>query len=279
MNAIRLTGCLLVSLATLITLTPATTAFAAKTMPDGGHPPTVENFHFEGSGEDALACDGFHVFIDFVEDVRVITFFDADGNPIRAQIQDKGIATLRNSVTGFSVPYIVTDQVLVDLLKGTETIVGISLRINISDHVNGIIDAGRLVIDADGNVIFEAGHHVAFFGDGPVVCAALSGSGAMISNAIAEDRGSAQVVSCAVRSSPAHGNAVILYTLPVEAHVALSIYDVTGRHLGQLVDGFESPGSHELSWNYRFHGTKPGVYLYRFEALGRSITGRFVLLR
>ena len=198
MNAIRLTGCILASLATLLTLTPATTAFAGPIrMPDKARPPKFESFHFD-LDEVLVACDGFDVRVAGVEDVRVITFFDDGGNPVSVQIYDFAIATLTNSVTGVSARFAGQDQIFVDLLKGTESFVGLVIRINIPGQGVLVVDAGKVTFDADGNVTFEGGPHDFLHGGEAVICAALSGPAPKISSPVVGDRGSAPTPTKAI---------------------------------------------------------------------------------
>lgn len=69
--------------------------------------------------------------------------------------------------------------------------------------------------------------------------------------------------------------------LPASARVTLSIYDVTGRRVGQPLNGVLPAGAHRVKWSGR--GESPrlasGVYFARFTAEGRTFTRRFVLLK
>jgi hypothetical protein len=73
---------------------------------------------------------------------------------------------------------------------------------------------------------------------------------------------------------PFHDDAEICYTLPLEGHVSLSMYDAAGRELATLVDGVQPAGEHRLRWHPVDRG--PGVYLYHLEAPGVRATGRLV---
>jgi hypothetical protein len=83
--------------------------------------------------------------------------------------------------------------------------------------------------------------------------------------------------SAAVRPNPALAEAAIDLALPTESHVRLSIYDVTGRLVAHVVDGMMPAGRHQVRWA----GSKRSgaqFYLFRMEAAGRLVTGRFILL-
>jgi hypothetical protein len=48
-------------------------------------------------------------------------------------------------------------QIFIDLVEGTETDVGLVFRVFLPGGGTAIADVGRLVFDAEGNAIFEAG--------------------------------------------------------------------------------------------------------------------------
>jgi hypothetical protein len=77
--------------------------------------------------------------------------------------------------------------------------------------------------------------------------------------------------------NPARSSAIIRFGLPAAAQVTLSVYDVQGRRVATLLDhAFRDAGRHDVPvpsdrW-------RPGVYLYRLEAGGRSATRKMVVL-
>jgi hypothetical protein len=62
----------------------------------------------------------------------------------------------------------------------------------------------------------------------------------------------------------------IRFAVPIEGrHVAISVFDVTGRRVRRLVDGLKAAGYHTVGWNGRdAEGDRAasGVYFYRMEA-------------
>ena len=56
----------------------------------------------------------------------------------------------------------------------------------------------------------------------------------------------------------------IKYDIPVGADVKLTVYDMLGREVSQLVNEYLEPGSYEAIWNGIGHSS--GVYFYRIEA-------------
>ena len=84
--------------------------------------------------------------------------------------------------------------------------------------------------------------------------------------------------SAVVQPNPARGNATIRYALPAAGQVRLGIYDVAGHLVTRLVDGTVGGGVHEVV--FRASAMRPTqLYLYRLEWAGRSLEGKFVILR
>jgi hypothetical protein len=59
--------------------------------------------------------------------------------------------------------------------------------------------------------------------------------------------------------------------------VLLTVYDVNSTRVATLVDGEQSAGAHTA----RFDGSSlsSGVYIYRLQVNGRTLTGRMMLLK
>jgi len=67
--------------------------------------------------------------------------------------------------------------------------------------------------------------------------------------------------------------------LPRAGEVSLKVYDVAGRLVDTAYDGTLAAGPHELSWSKKKRDLSAGVYFLRLDALGRSETRRFLLLK
>jgi uncharacterized delta-60 repeat protein len=65
--------------------------------------------------------------------------------------------------------------------------------------------------------------------------------------------------------------------LPVASWVTLEIFDVSGRSLGFVVDGWRSAGYHEVTFDAV--GLASGVYVYRLEAGDYNVSGKMVLMK
>lgn len=78
--------------------------------------------------------------------------------------------------------------------------------------------------------------------------------------------------------NPARAVAVIRFTLPQASPVSLSLFDLQGRCVAKLLEGaFRNPGRHDIS--LQTGSLKPGIYLCRLEAGGRSATRKMVVMR
>lgn len=69
----------------------------------------------------------------------------------------------------------------------------------------------------------------------------------------------------------------IAYSLPEPSRVKLSIYDINGRQVAELVNGFQRQGKYNTVFDAR--GLASGVYLVHLDTPGRSGVIRIVLLR
>lgn len=75
---------------------------------------------------------------------------------------------------------------------------------------------------------------------------------------------------------------VIVFSAPSATDAHLTIYDVSGRLVTELLNGRVDPGRHELRWggrNTNGRPVAPGVYFYRVEAGPFRDTRRMVRLR
>lgn len=77
--------------------------------------------------------------------------------------------------------------------------------------------------------------------------------------------------------NPAGNARNVFFTLPARGHVALRVFDVTGRLTATLVDRSLDRGRHDV----RFFTDRwaAGVYYYRLESAGKVRSGRMVVLR
>ncbi len=67
------------------------------------------------------------------------------------------------------------------------------------------------------------------------------------------------------------------YALPEDCHVRIEIFDILGRRIETLVDGWQPAGNYSVSWNSE--GRSSGLYFYRISAGEFSAARKMVLLR
>lgn len=77
--------------------------------------------------------------------------------------------------------------------------------------------------------------------------------------------------------NPFNPTTTLSFILPVPAHVELSVFDLSGRLVAELADGWMEIGSHQLTFDGA--GLSAGVYLYRMTAGEFTSTGKMVLMK
>jgi hypothetical protein len=82
--------------------------------------------------------------------------------------------------------------------------------------------------------------------------------------------------------NPSVRGASVSFVLTREGHASLRVFDAAGRVVRKLEDRVLASGGHTASWDGRDEfgvRTPAGIYLYRLEAEGRTLTGRLVVLK
>lgn len=77
--------------------------------------------------------------------------------------------------------------------------------------------------------------------------------------------------------NPFNPAAAIGFALPEASRVTLSVYDVSGRQVATLVNGWRDAGLHEASFDAS--GLASGVYIYRLEAGEFAMQSKMVLMK
>jgi len=77
--------------------------------------------------------------------------------------------------------------------------------------------------------------------------------------------------------NPFNPNTTISFTLPNAGTVKLSIYDVSGRQVAELINGWRDAGMHQVTFDGS--GLPSGVYIYRLTAGEYTASGKMVLLK
>jgi hypothetical protein len=82
--------------------------------------------------------------------------------------------------------------------------------------------------------------------------------------------------------NPFNSTTTISYELPHRSHIKLTIFDIAGKEVQQLVDAVQSAGQHSIYWDGSRNGDRvlaSGVYLCRLTADQHAQTRRLLLLR
>jgi len=69
----------------------------------------------------------------------------------------------------------------------------------------------------------------------------------------------------------------ISYTIPQYSYLQFNIYDLTGRKITTLINEFQTPGYHSISWNA--DNLPSGVYLIRMDSGDFTQTQKVVLVK
>ena len=77
--------------------------------------------------------------------------------------------------------------------------------------------------------------------------------------------------------NPFNPSTVISYDLPVSGNVSVTIYDILGKEIKNLVNEFQNPGSYNVTFNAG--GLSSGVYFYRLNTEGFTEIKRMVLIK
>ena len=83
--------------------------------------------------------------------------------------------------------------------------------------------------------------------------------------------------------NPFNPTTTISYNLIEDSNVKLSIYNLKGQRIKQLVDDYLLAGQHSMAWDGTDNTGKPvssGIYLYKLKAGGRyTSTKKMILLK
>jgi len=77
--------------------------------------------------------------------------------------------------------------------------------------------------------------------------------------------------------NPFNSRTTITYTIGSQQNVRLVVLDILGKEVTVLVEGTRENGKHAVGWNATNFAS--GIYFYRLEAGGKTITHKMLLLR
>jgi hypothetical protein len=143
--------------------------------PVAAAPPEREEFQTEPWSGVLAMCDGFEVINESEGTLATLhRFFDRDGDLVRVSFHGQIEDTYTNSVTGKSISGRGQYNGQVVLEEPFEREAGIQFHVLVPGAGVVLIDAGRVVFDALGEVVFQAGRHQVRDGDFEALCAALA---------------------------------------------------------------------------------------------------------
>jgi hypothetical protein len=134
-------------------LAMASSAAAAPFPPTSEELPTIENDIV------LVDCGRFNIRDDFVLEATQTTYYDRNGEPIRIRTHFTGVDRFYDSKTGKEYTDTTANTIdFVDLQSGQTRAVGVEFHLTVSGVVV-VIDAGRLIFNGHGEVVFQAGKH------------------------------------------------------------------------------------------------------------------------
>ncbi len=79
--------------------------------------------------------------------------------------------------------------------------------------------------------------------------------------------------------NPFNLSTTIIFDLPKEGIVTLRLFDLLGREVATLVDGYCQPGSHRVSFDASRLSLASGLYFYKITASGGSAVRKMMLVK
>jgi hypothetical protein len=163
----RLTQFAVLGVAIAVALTLSFAGPAAATPAITGSFPIDETFVDDGA---SAAC-GFPVTASNLGTARFEAFFDNTGTFVRLQVEENIVESFTaNGITINGAGHTLT----IISPNGDQTLVGLVIRVPLPGGGTLYLDRGRLVFDADGNLLSESGPHPSLHGDFDGLCAALT---------------------------------------------------------------------------------------------------------
>jgi len=156
----------------LLAMAAAAVALVLATAASGAEPLIVTG-SLSGPQETSSGLCGFPLTLNFVGTFEVKLFFDEEDTVIRATLHENDVATATNPANGRTLTGHEVLNIQKDVLGATEANMGLGLHFNVTGG-SALVDAGRIVINQVGDVLFIAGNHEFLEGDLAGFCAALA---------------------------------------------------------------------------------------------------------
>ena len=74
----------------------------------------------------------------------------------------------------------------------------------------------------------------------------------------------------------------INFSILESGNVSLIVYDISGKEVSKLIDGFYAPGNYAIKWNaIDYYGSQlsSGIYIYRLKTKNSIFSNRMILIR
>jgi len=144
------------------------------------------------------------------------------------------------------------------------------------------VELGRLAFDATSNAIEGT---LMNYGSFPFGDTAFVTSSAMNPTGIEDDQSDPLPAKFALAQNypnPFNAGTVINYTVPLESHINIEVFDLMGRKVKILVDELQSPGEYIIKWDGKDSEDRTvstGIYFYRLSADDFAETRKMVLMK
>lgn len=79
--------------------------------------------------------------------------------------------------------------------------------------------------------------------------------------------------------NPFNPETKITYQLPEAGYVSLKVYDILGKEVAALVDGFQPAGTYSSEFKVRNTGLTSGIYIYQLKCGNRIMSKKMLLLK
>jgi hypothetical protein len=79
--------------------------------------------------------------------------------------------------------------------------------------------------------------------------------------------------------NPVRRSSLIQYDLPVGGQISLTLYDIQGRALAKLVDGWQAAGRYNIQFAPATMQLSPGMYLVQLRVGNETRTRRVIVLQ
>ena len=148
-------------------------AFVSVPAVSAGPPAFEAPFTVEGEAMRA-DCGTFLVLDRYALTFRVARHFAQDGTEVLVIEHVMATDTLVNSATGAAYTTTARSTAVIDPQGDRAAFTGVIYRLTIPGAGAVFLDAGRVVVDRDGTIYFQAGPHQLYSGDVAGLCAALA---------------------------------------------------------------------------------------------------------